>query len=127
MSEQKPPAGAIAWIDLTIPNADEVRDFYTAVAGWQPHPVEMEGYHDYSMAPPGSDAPVAGVCHAKGPNADFPPHWLIYIAVDDLDKSIAECERLGGKVIIGPKEMGGDRYSVIEDPAGAVAALYQKG
>ena len=127
MSDQKPPAGALAWLDLTVANADDVRDFYTAVAGWQPQSIQMDGYSDYAMAPAGSDSPVAGICHKRGSNADFPSHWLIYIAVDDLDKSISECERLGGKVVIGPTDMGADRYCVIEDPAGAVAALYQKG
>jgi predicted enzyme related to lactoylglutathione lyase len=33
----KPPApGAIAWCDLTVPDARKVRDFYAAVAGWKP-------------------------------------------------------------------------------------------
>lgn len=126
MSEHNPPAGAIVWIDLTIPNAEQVRDFYTAVAGWQPQPVSMGEYEDYSMVPDGDDSPVAGVCHARGGNKSFPPQWLIYITVENLDHSIAQCQKLGGKVLVGPKNMGQDRFCVIQDPAGAVAALYQK-
>lgn len=41
--------GAIAWTDLTVPDATEVRDFYAAVVGWSPSPVDMGGYSDYAM------------------------------------------------------------------------------
>ena len=126
MSEEKPPFGVIAWIDLTIPDAEKVRDFYTAVVGWRPHAVNMGEYEDYAMIPAGDQTPVTGVCHARGGNQSLPPYWLIYITVEDLDHSVAECTKLGGKVLVGPKEMGEDRYCVIQDPAGAVSALYQK-
>jgi predicted enzyme related to lactoylglutathione lyase len=38
---------------------------------------------------------------------------------------MAECQRLGGTVLAPPRSYGGGRYCVIEDPAGAVCALYQ--
>ena len=65
-------------------------------------------------------------CHARGINADLPAKWLVYVVVADLESSLAECRRLGGAVVTGPKAMGQDaRYAVIRDPAGAVLALYQ--
>jgi hypothetical protein len=67
---------------------------------------------------------VAGVCHARGANANTPPVWLMYIIVADLDASIVQVKGLGGTVIDGPREMGG-RMCVIRDPAGAVCALLQ--
>ena len=71
--------------------------------------------------------PVAGICHARSVNRDLPPQWLVYITVEDLMASIDTCERLGGKVVFGPKEMGdGSRYCVIQDPAGAYAAVYEE-
>lgn len=65
----------------------------------------MDGYNDYCMVPSPSGDPVAGICHAKGTNADMPAQWLIHITVADLDKSISECKSLGGSVISGPKDM----------------------
>ncbi len=126
MSDQKPPEiGTFGWADLTVPNAEEVRDFYQAVAGWQPQALDMGGYSDFVMNAP-SGKGVAGVCHARGTNVGIPPQWLLYITVEDLDQSIARCTELGGKVIVGPKGAGGTaRYCVIQDPAGAVASLYQ--
>lgn len=115
----------MSWFDLTVPNADAVRDFYRAVVGWAPTPVEMDGYNDYCMAPPGAEAPAAGICHARGSNANLPPQWLIYITVADLAASLAACEKGGGKIIAPVRDMGGAKMAVIQDPAGAVAALYQ--
>jgi predicted enzyme related to lactoylglutathione lyase len=77
------------------------------------------------MIPPGGSEPVSGIRHARGGNADLPPVWLIYITVEDLDESIRRCLEHGGKLRHPPKSMGGARYCVIEDPAGAVAGLYE--
>lgn len=86
----------------------------------------MGEYDDFNMIRPSDGEAVAGVCHARGGNADLPAAWMIYITVEDLDRSIARCEELGGKVISGPRNAGEGRYCVIEDPAGAVAALYSE-
>lgn len=117
--------GRIAWADLTAPDAERLKDFYAAVVDWQPSPVDMGGYADFAMHPPGGE-PVAGVCHARGPHADLPPVWLIYITVADLDASLARCRAHGGTVLAEPRVLGSTgRYAVIRDPAGAVAALHQ--
>ena len=127
MAEETPPkAGTIGWTDLTVENADLVCDFYAAVTGWRPEPVDMGGYSDYNMVSAATGEPAAGICHKRGTNAELPSQWMIYIVVEDLDESLARCRKLGGKVVLEPKGMGGSsRYCVIEDPAGAVAALYQ--
>jgi predicted enzyme related to lactoylglutathione lyase len=122
MSSTQEP-GSISWQDLTVADAEKVRDFYKAVVGWTPEPQPMGAYSDFVMKANGT--PVAGVCHARGSNADLPPQWLIYITVDDLDRSLDECRRLGGSLLSGPRSYGGGRFCVIKDPAGAVCALYQ--
>ncbi|WP_422927809.1 VOC family protein [Singulisphaera sp. PoT] len=125
---QAPKPGTIGWIDLTVPNAEEVRDFYKAVVGWTASEIDMGGYSDFCMHPATGDegeAPVSGICHARGTNASLPPAWLVYITVEDLDASARLCQELGGKILLGPRDSGGaGRYCVIEDPAGAVAALF---
>lgn len=118
--------GSVTWNDLTVPNAEEVRDFYCKVIGWKHESVEMGGYSDFSMLTPNEGKAVAGVCHAKGVNAGLPPQWLIYITVEDIDVSIKNCLELGGSVIAGPKKMGEQgKYCVIKDPADAAVALFQ--
>jgi uncharacterized protein len=121
-----PPAGHIGWIDLTVPDAVAVRDFYKDVAGWTPSGLDMGGYEDFNMTPPGSDNPVAGVCHARGSNSDMPPVWMIYIMVADIEESVRRCEQRGGKVRRAIVNMGGTgRFCVIQDPAGAIAGLFE--
>ena len=124
MSKQNEP-GEIGWIDITVDDAESLRDFYGEVAGWRPENVAMGEYDDFVMTLPGSGKPAAGICHARGSNAKLPAQWLIYITVDNVDASAEACRALGGKVLVGPRAMGGGRFAVIEDPAGAVAALYQ--
>ena len=122
----KDKAGKIAWIDLTIPNAEEVKDFYKNVVGWEDEPVSMGEYNDFNMLPKNDDEPVTGICHTRGMNEGLPAQWLIYISVDDLDESMAQCIKHGGEVIFGPRNFSKhSRYFVIKDPAGAVAALYE--
>jgi predicted enzyme related to lactoylglutathione lyase len=126
MGEEKKIIGSIQWRDLTVPAADDVRDFYEAVVGWTSDPLDMGGYSDYCMKNEEGEV-VAGVCHARGVNAGLPAVWLMYITVADLDASMEQVMARGGKVLAGPKTMGPNRYCVIQDPAGAVAALYQPG
>lgn len=125
--DERPIAGTIGWHDLTVPEAQEVRDFYAAVVGWEPRAVDMGGYSDFNMAA-ADGVPAAGVCHRRGTNADMPAQWLMYVHVADLDASLAACLARGGGVVAGPKEISGQgRYAVIRDPAGAVAALFEAG
>ena len=127
MTKSKTPLiGAVTWRDLTVPNAEEVKDFYAQVVGWKTEPVSMGDYDDFSMNLPENGETVAGICHARGVNAMLPPQWLITITVESVETSAERCKELGGKVLVGPKSMGEyGTYCVIQDPAGAVAALLQ--
>lgn len=115
--------GAILWWDLSIPDATPIRDFYTAVVGWNAEPVEMGGYADFAMKIADTDQVAAGICHARGENAGLPPVWLPYIAVPDMAAALATCRALGGQVIHGPRGIGAQTIAVIQDPSGAWAAL----
>jgi predicted enzyme related to lactoylglutathione lyase len=51
---------------------------------------------------------------------------LAYVTVADLDESVARFQSLGGKILRPPQSMGPQgRFCVVQDPAGAVAALYE--
>jgi predicted enzyme related to lactoylglutathione lyase len=121
-----PGVGRVAWVDLTVPDAAGVRDFYRHVVGWGSAEVNMGDYCDFNMLEPGSGEVTAGVCHARGVNAGLPPVWLVHVAVADLEASTARCRELGGGVVAGPSGMGSyGRYCVIRDPAGAHLALFE--
>jgi predicted enzyme related to lactoylglutathione lyase len=126
-SSQPPrPFGSILWQDLTVPNAERVRDFYARVAGWLSTDVDMGGYSDYNMHDADGKV-VAGICHATGVNAKIPPQWLVYISVEDADASAQHAVEAGGTIVDGPRSMGdGTRFVVVKDPAGACCALISK-
>jgi len=117
--------GKIGWIDMTVDDAKGLRDFYQQVVGWKVEDTNMGDYDDYTMMTPGDGDAIAGVCHARGSNADLPGGWLIYITVADVEASAAACVANGGKVVVETRGLAGGRFCVIEDPNGATAALYQ--
>ena len=122
----RPQVGRIGWTDLTVDNAEELRDFYGAVVGWEPDPVDMGEYADFNMTVPGEGTPAAGICHARGNNAARPAPWMVHITVADHAASLGACADRGGTIVAGPSGMGSrGRYAVIQDPAGAVAALFE--
>jgi len=122
---EQPRIGTVGWFDLTVSDAENVKDFYAAVTGWKPSPVDMGGYNDFNMTLPDNGDPVAGICHALGGNANLPATWLIYITVEDVDASAEICRQLGGQVVAAPRDTGDTgRYCLIQDPAGAIAALF---
>lgn len=124
-SEPDQPIGAVTWRDLTVPDAQAIRDFYADVVGWRSEPLSMGDYDDYCMLDANGQT-VAGICHARGTNSGLPAQWLVYITVENADECARRCVAKGGEVLDGPRDMGGGRFCVIRDPAGAVAALFAK-
>ena len=125
MAKDVKEIGEIIWVDLTIPDAGKVRDFYLAVTGWEATEFQMGDYSDYLINTPGNKETVAGICHARGVNATLPPAWLIYIKVQSLEASLAAARSKGGEIVAGPKQIGGARFCVLKDPAGAVFAVME--
>ena len=119
--------GCIAWLDLTVPDASALRDFYREVIGWSAEDVPMEDagerYADYNMLGGDGEA-AAGICHARGVNADLPSIWMMYLPVGDLAESLRIVEKEGGKVLKATKKKSGEYASaVIQDPVGVCLAL----
>jgi len=55
-----------------------------------------------------------------------PPHWMLYIAVENVDASAAKVPSLGGSTIMAPFDvMDAGRMAVIADPTGAYFCLWQ--
>lgn len=127
-TKEIPEVGSVGWFDLTVPDAEKIKQFYSNVIGWKSEPVPMANntYSDFNMKAPNSGLTVTGICNSRGANADLPAQWLLYINVASVDKSIEKCKNSGGKIIAGPKIIGNyGKYCVIEDPAGAVCALFE--
>ena len=122
-AEKPSNIGRIEWMDLNVNDASRVRNFYTSVVGWSSSEVDMGAYSDFNFNLPDTQDSIAGVCHARGINARLPSQWLIYVRVESVKDSANRCKELGGKVLDGPRRMGGSNFCVIQYPAGAVMAL----
>lgn len=84
----------------------------------------MREYSDFNIVA-ADRSPAAGVCHARGSNADLLPVWLSYVVVTDLEWSLEAASRLGGEVVSGPRGPAGGRVAVVRDQAGATLALWE--
>lgn len=115
--------GGISWVDLTAENAGVVRDFYAEVVGLIPQDIPMDGYNDFVMTSPTDADAAVGICHAKGPNKEMPPQWLVYFNVDDVEQALIKCQNSGGKVLREMTDMGSFEFGVLQDPAGAIAGV----
>lgn len=125
MASDPKDIGKVVWVDLTVPNAEKLREFYLSVIGWETDEFKMGDYSDYVIKTPHDKETVAGLCHARGDNANLPPHWMIYIKVRSLEASVAAAQRNGGEVLAGPKQFGGARFCVLKDPDGAAFAVIE--
>jgi len=127
MSENKNGnIGNVGWFDITVNNADELMMFYQKVIGWKSEPVSVGDYYDYVMTQPGTGSPIAGICNARGANSDLPKSWLMYITVENLEKSLTEVLLRGGLVLTEIKQHSDvGIYCVIQDPSGGIVALYE--
>jgi lactoylglutathione lyase len=120
----KPPQGKVTWHDLSVPNAEKSRDFYSAVLGWKSEALSMGDYDDYVMTD--SEKNAVGVCHKRGVNANVPNGWMMYINVHDIKDAIEKTKANGGKIIeVRNKEDGSPQMAFIQDPEGAVCGLFE--
>jgi predicted enzyme related to lactoylglutathione lyase len=121
--EETPVAGSIGWHDIAVDDAEGLRSFYEAVFGWTSEGLDMGGYEDYVMKDSAGNT-VSGICHRRGPNINLPSQWLMYVHVPSFQAALDACLANGGKLVDGPREMGESKYGIIQDPAGAVCAIF---
>lgn len=116
--------GNPCWYELGTRDLDGATAFYQRILGWQIVDAGMEGV-DYRLAKAGEDM-VAGAMSTTAQEESPPPNWLIYFAVDDCDKSLADLAATGGRVLKGPDDIPGTgRYAIVVDPQGAAFGLLQ--
>ena len=113
------------WTDLSSPDAEASRKFYSAVFGWNVEVNPDPQYGGYGMAKVG-DQQVAGI----GPKmaADAPTAWSVYIGTDNIDNLAKQVSAAGGKVVAEPFDVGTQgRMGAFQDPSGAVISAWQPG
>jgi len=121
----KVAAGKFCWVELNTTDVEAGKRFYGGLLGWDIADMPMPS-GSYGMASVGGKS-VAGIM-AQAPDQKkhgVPPNWLSYVAVDDVDASARKAGELGAIVLVPPMAMGPGKFSVLQDPTGAVFALWQ--
>lgn len=123
--------GAVSWAELMTTDTEAAADFYNKVLGWTSEVMDMPGgMGKYTCFTNGDGKTVAGAM-LPPPNVPegTPPHWGLYVTVDDVDAAVAAVEANGGTVICPPMDCEGvGRMAHFSDPQGAVIAImsYEK-
>ena len=115
------------WHEVYVPDAQKAIDFYTKALDFGTQDFPMEGMGTYRMLTKNGQA-VCGVMsttempHMKG----VPPHWAVYLGVDNVDAKLEKCKSLGAKVVVPPMDVPTvGRMTLIQDPQGAHVWLFQ--
>jgi predicted enzyme related to lactoylglutathione lyase len=109
--------GALVWNELWTPDAAKTGEFYTNLFGWQIRFVEEMNYHIFYNG----DRMAAGMMEISEMTGPLPPHWSIYIAVEDCDATVAKAQALGATVLVPPMDIPETgRSATLQDPQGAM-------
>ena len=121
--------GTISWVDLATTDQAAAKEFYGGLFGWEYDEQPVGEGITYSMGKlRGRSAAAISPQQADETAAGIPPHWNVYVTVDDVDAVSAKAGELGGNVLAGPFDVfDAGRMSVLADPAGAVLCLWQAG
>jgi len=114
--------GAFSWYELRVPDAGKGATFYTELFGWDTR-VDMMGQGPYHVITVGGDD-IGGILSVDP--EEMPPHWGAYLTVLDLDDHNKRVTAAGGTVMFDPIDVPGvGRFSMFQDPQGAVLAAMQ--
>ena len=115
--------GSACWSELATRDTVAAKAFYTALFGWDLKESQSETMKYTELINGGQ--PIGGMLPMEGDQWEgVPPHWLIYFMVDDCDATTERADELGGKTIVTPTDIPNTgRFSVIQDPQGAVFAV----
>ena len=124
---EKLGAGEFSWVELATTDVAAAKSFYTKLFGWEAQDAPLPDGGVYTMFNLGGRPAAAGTPQQDQERAQgIPPHWNLYVSVDDVDKSAAKAAEMGGTVLAPPFDvMDAGRMAVLADPTGAVISLWQ--
>jgi predicted enzyme related to lactoylglutathione lyase len=114
--------GNFVWYDLLTSDPAAAVSFYKEVVGWQSQALGP-AYTMFAAA----QGPLAGATSLpdRQKKAGVPPHWISNVSVADVDATVAQARKLGGRVLTDPWDSPNiGRLAVIADAQGAVINVY---
>lgn len=120
-------AGSFCWTDLGTSDRAGATAFYGRLMGWEGKEAHLPEDVIYTVMKIGTGE-AAGVYQLEQEQLRqrVPPHWLLYVAVDDADAQTAQAKELGAKVVMDAYDvLDLGRMALLLDPTGALFALWQ--
>ena len=117
------PVGAPCWIDLQTSDPGRSREFYAQLLGWTPEEASAEfgGYFWFTR----DGVPLAG-CMKSDAEAPMPDVWSIYLATDDIEKTLEAAGRHGGQVVVPAMPVADlGTMGFVVDVSGAAIGLWE--
>jgi|SRR5215216_367332 len=116
------PPGTFSWADLGTTDPGATKSFYVGLFGWDTEDIPIPGGSTYTMAR--LDGKSAAALYPGQPGQ--PPAWMSYVTVDDVDAVTRRAIEFGGTAMQEPFDvMEAGRVALLQDPTGAVFALWQ--
>lgn len=112
---------SLTWNELMTLDVDAAKAFYSALFGWNPQTMDMDGGMQYTMWMLGEGG-VGGAM--KPPMEGMPPFWGVYFAVADCDATVAKAKELGANLLNEPMDLPDvGRMAALMDPQGAAFSV----
>jgi predicted enzyme related to lactoylglutathione lyase len=111
--------GVPSWFESVTTDVPKAVAFYTALFGWSARGESVPGF-DYTTFRLG-ETPVAGMMPISPDWGEVPPHWGVYITVDDVDATVAKAQSLGASVMVPAQDVETvGRFSGLVSPQGVM-------
>jgi uncharacterized protein len=119
--------GKFCWADLATTDPEAGKAFYSSLFDWEIEDMPIPGGGTYSMARvKGRYVGAVSAQMDEEKAQGVPPHWNVYVSVDDVDTYAKRAEAAGGTVLMQPFDvLDSGRTAVIADPTGAVFCMWQ--
>lgn len=120
-------ADVFCWYELLTTDTAAAGDFYRKVVGWTTHEMGGGGM-DYTVFQAPGETGVGGmmILPAEAREMGARPGWIGYVAVADVDASLAKAVSLGGKTLKPAADIPTiGRFAVVADPFGAAFILFR--
>ena len=114
--------GTPSWVDLSTPNKEISKNFYSPLFGWEvtEQGPEAGGYAMFTK----SGKNVAGLTPTRTDGE--PAAWTTYVTVDDADATIEAVKKAGGDALVEPMDiLDVGRMTLFTDSTGAAIAAWQ--
>ena len=107
--------------DIPVDNPERTQQFYSQLFGWKMKKVSLGG-SDYWLLKSAEDENLGGMLKRTGPG-QYPVNFF---PVADIDQSVKQVVKLGGKVVAGKKTIPHAGYSAqVTDTEGNIFGLWQ--